>query len=98
MSNREHLVTVTISTSSDFRINAHGGIFVDVRDGDANGRQMTTRNPATLPEALAFVDELRAAAKRSGKAIRFDIVNAIRVAHLSADTAEALGFQFTVED
>jgi len=51
----EHLVTVTITTSSDFRIHAHGGFFVDVRDGGENGRQMTTRNPATLDEALAFV-------------------------------------------
>jgi len=69
----EHLVTVTITTSSDFRIHSHGGFFVDVRDGGENGRQMTTRNPGTHDEALAFVAELRTAASRSGKSIRFDI-------------------------
>jgi hypothetical protein len=69
----DHLVTVTITTSSDFRVHRHGGFFVDVRDGGENGRQMTTRNPGTHDDALAFVADLRAAAQRSGKSIRFDI-------------------------
>jgi hypothetical protein len=70
-----HLVTVIITTSSDFRIHAHGGFFVDVRDGGVNGRQMTTRNPGTHAEALAFVADLRDAAPRSGKSIRFEIID-----------------------
>lgn len=69
----DHIVTVTITTSSDFRIHRHGGYFVDVRDGGPNGRQMTTRNPGTHAEALAFVAQLKAAAPRSGKSIRFDV-------------------------
>jgi len=73
----EHLVTVTITTSSDFRVHAHGGFFVDVRDGGENGRQMTTRNPATLDEALAFVEKLMAAAPLSGKSIRFVVDNRV---------------------
>ena len=65
------IVYVIISLSSDFRVHAHGGYFVDVREGRRNGRQMTTRNPATLAEAHRFVDQLREAAPRSGKAIQF---------------------------
>ena len=68
-----HTVHVIITTSSDFRIHAHGGYFIDVRDGRPNGRQMTTRNPGTHAEALAFVQQLKDAAPRSGKDIRFVI-------------------------
>ena len=73
MPTREHLVTVTITTSYDPRVHRHLSYFVDVRDGGPHGRQMTTRNPGTHAEALAFVDELKAAAKRQPKAIRFDV-------------------------
>lgn len=71
----EFLVTVIITTSSDFRIHAHGGFFVDVRQGGERGRQMTTRNPGTHEEADAFVGELQAAAGKSGKNIRFEVID-----------------------
>lgn len=67
------LILVIITTSSDFRLHDDGGYFVDVRVGSRRGRQMTARNPATIDEALGFVDELRAAAARSGKAVEFEI-------------------------
>jgi hypothetical protein len=69
----EHVVHVIITTSSDFRVHRHGGYSVDVRDGRPNGRQMTHRNPGAHAEALAFVKQLKDAAPRSGKAIRFVI-------------------------
>lgn len=64
-------VYVIITISSDYRIHAHGGYFVDVRDGSRDGSQMTARNPGTHAEALAFVDQLRDGAALSGKAIQF---------------------------
>lgn len=75
----ERILYVMITVSSDFRIHAHGGYFVDVRHTYEHGRQLTTRNPATMAEALAFVDELRercqreTAASETGRIFRVEL-------------------------
>lgn len=61
----EVLITIIVTLSSDFRIHAHGGYFVDVRHGGRNGRQVTTRNPGTRPEVAKVIAEMRAAAERA---------------------------------
>lgn len=68
----EILILIIVTTSSDFRIHADGGYFVDVRVGHRNGRQMAARNPGTLADALAFVEQVKAA-PRHGHEIRFEV-------------------------
>lgn len=71
----EALVTVIITTSSDFRVHAHGGFFVDVRAGGEHGQRMTARNPGDRAGVDAFLLDLREAAGRGGKAIRFEVID-----------------------
>lgn len=71
----EVLVTVIITTSSDFRVHAHGGFFVDVRAGGEHGRQMIARNPGDRAGVDAFLLDLREAARRDPKNIRFEVID-----------------------